>query len=94
MINLNDLIGKKVLFVSKQRFHPEDKEGSPYLVKLHGVEAGGVWIEHATLTAIVAASLGKKPEDLLNDTVFFFPYSEIRHIVSFSTRLDLESLGL
>jgi hypothetical protein len=93
MINLNDLIGGKVILHPKIKFSPQDKDG-PYLVTLHGVEMGGIWIEHPTLAGIVAASVGKKPEDLPKDAVFFFPYSEIKYVVSFSTRLDLASLGL
>jgi hypothetical protein len=93
MISLNELVGEKIIFRPKQRFQPSDSDG-PYIVTLQGVEAGGVWIEHPALTAIVAASVGKKANDLVTGIVFFFPYSEIHSIAYSLTRLDPEALGL
>jgi hypothetical protein len=92
-MNLSELIGQKIIFFPKNKFAPQDEDGK-YVAILRGVEAGGIWIEHPTLTGLVASSIGKKPEELTKDAVFFFPYSQITWVVSFSTRLDLKSLGL
>lgn len=93
MPSLDELVSQKVILCPKSKFQPNDS-CSLYLVTLRAVEAGGVWIEHSTLTQIVAQAVGKKPNELPRDPVFFLPYSEISHIVTFSVRIDEETLGL
>jgi hypothetical protein len=93
MFTLSDCVGETIFLRPKVKFRPEDRSGL-YAVILHGVESGGIWVEHPTLTEIVASSVGKKPSDFPKQTLFFFPYSEIEHIVNFATKLDPESLGL
>ncbi len=92
MPSLEELIGQKIVFVPKTKFHPEDTQ--PYVVTLRGVESGGLWIQHPTLSRVIADTLKMKAEDLPEDPVFFLPYSEIWHIVAFSARLEEKSLGL
>jgi hypothetical protein len=91
LLSLNDLIGKTVIISPKQKFRPE---ADLYAVTLHGVEVGGIWVEHPVLSGVVAASVHKTVEELPNDPVFFFPYSEIEHLVAFSPRIDPKALGL
>ena len=91
MLSLNDLIGSKIIMCPKQKFQPQT---NLYAVTLRGVENGGIWIQHSVLSRIVAESVDKSVSDLPKDPVFFFPYSEIEHLVAFSTRLDPLALGL
>jgi len=91
MLTLNDLVGTKVILCPKQKFQANT---NLYAVTLHGVEVGGLWIEHPALSEIVAHSVHKTVEELPKDPVFFFPYSEIEHLSAFSTRIDPKSLGL
>ncbi len=91
MLTLNDLIGKTVLLSPKQKF---DAGGGIYAVKLHSAEVGGIWVEHPALSKIVADAVHKTVEELPDDPVFFFPYSEIDHLVAYSTRIDEKTLGL
>jgi len=92
MPSLDELIGQKIVLVPKKKFHPQDIQ--PYVVTLRAVESGGLWIQHPTLSQVIADAFKKKVEDLPQDPVFFLPYSEIWHIVAFAVRLDEKSLGV
>ena len=88
MLRLDDLIGKKIMVCPKNKFCDADSDGTVYTVKLHGVEASGVWIESPDLTRIAKgfAPQQKKP-------VFFVPHAQIEFLLAFSLRLDEKSLG-
>jgi len=92
MLSLNDLVGKMIVMCPKKPFR--DANTILYAVKLHAVESGGIWVEHPVLSEIVAQAVHKTVKELPNDPVFFFPYSEIEHLVAYSTRLDPEAFGL
>jgi hypothetical protein len=68
-MSLKDLIGEHILvsFVG-------DKTAQLFDVKLHGVEAGGIWIERhdvaQALLTLTKMSVSKMP-------LFFYPYSQI-----------------
>lgn len=82
MVRLEDLIGKRVLLAL------EKSKTAGYDVILHGVENGGIWVESKELEKLfdhrkrksTALSPAKKP-------VFFYPYSQIFLLVSYSTDL-------
>ena len=87
MVRLEDLIGKKVLFVPKVPFREGEKSGTSYTVTLHGVEMGGVWIQSKALTRLVGDLAPKQ-----KSPVFFVPYGEIQFLIAYSLNLDEQSL--
>ena len=82
MVRLDDLIGKKVLVALV------NSEVAAYDVVLHGVECGGIWVESRELEALLGHRKGKpiglKPT---KKPVFFYPYSQIAMLISYSTEL-------
>jgi hypothetical protein len=69
-MQLSDYVGQ-TLTVLIPRIHEDSEEK----VRVHGVEAGGVWIESQRLTnrLMTRLSASTAPKTL----VFFFPYHEI-----------------
>jgi hypothetical protein len=73
--SLNELIGYTVTV------HSENvNRDHPVRVKLHGVEAGGVWIESKELTDHWSHEIGKSggPQTL----IWFLPFSQIAWIMA------------
>jgi hypothetical protein len=83
MVRLDDLIGKEIIFVPKVPLKEKDRPSTPYKVKLHGVETGGIWIESKFLTKL---STGLVPAS--QSPVFFYPFSAIEFVVAASVKLD------
>jgi hypothetical protein len=86
MLRLDDLIGKKVMVCPINKFCDSDETGTVYTVTLHGVEAGGVWLESPELSKI-AEGLAPHHET----PVFFLPFSQIGFLLASSLALDEES---
>lgn len=85
MVRLEDLIGKRVTIAIRQSIE------SVYEVTLHGVEAGGLWVESREMQRL----LGDIPKGSKNrrarpseKPVFFIPYAQIVLLVASSTELD------
>jgi hypothetical protein len=82
MVRLEDLIGKKVLLAL------EKSKEAGYDVILHGVENGGIWVESKELEKLFGHR--KRNTTRLNPAkkpVFFYPYSQIFLLISYSTEL-------
>lgn len=78
MLNLNELIGKPVGLALRD----SEKEGS-YDVVLHGVEAGGLWIEGGEIDEMFAflrtkPRKGQPPQK----PVVFVPYAQIMFLIA------------
>ncbi len=89
MQRLEDLIGKKIIVAI------QNSKEAAYTVTLHGVEAGGIWIENKAYERLLGygSTRPKKTQNALAvKPVFFVPFSQIVFLVSFSTELDEESL--
>ena len=86
MQSLDALIGKTIL-VSIQ-----DSEQPFYEVKLHAVEAGGIWIEGQAVTKL----LGKLPRSRKGPPeipIIFVPFSRVEFVVSSSVDFGETSSG-
>lgn len=75
-MQLSDYVGQEILTLIPYIADP------PKLVRviLHGVEAGGVWIESQTLTNTLLATLGASA--ISKTPVTFLPYHQITCFVS------------
>jgi len=87
MQRLDDLIGKKVSIAILNSKEPA------YAVTLHGVEAGGIWIECKEYEELLGYKKPRKPKNLIYaKPVFFIPYAQIQFLISYSTELDEDTL--
>ena len=90
MMKLDEFIGEWITVKPKLPF----EGGKPlkmYSVKLHGVEAGGVWIESPQLTSMLKKVVGLPEKQATPRTpVFFFPFSEIYFLLAGETQLSQE----
>ena len=88
-MNFSDLIGENVVAMV-----PIIHSKTFQLLKIHGVEAGGIWVESETLTDSVLQTIGASAAT--KTPLFFVPFHEIRFAMygkdlpSISTR----SLGI
>lgn len=82
MLRLDDLIGKTVLLAL------QNSERGSYEVVLHGVEAGGLWIEGGEIGELIAF-LAPKPRkgQPRQKPVVFFPYAQIAFLQALSTEI-------
>jgi hypothetical protein len=82
MVRFDDLIGKKVILALM------NSEAASYDVVLHGVEHGGIWVESPDLERLFGHQRGNATKlKLLKKPVFFYPYSQISLVISYSTEL-------
>lgn len=79
---LNDMIGEDIL-ASIPSIHPTDLQ----VVKLHGVEQGGLWLESENLTQTMLRSL--KMAASSRTPIFFVPYHEIRVLIQGTDKVSL-----
>ncbi|HEX3662937.1 MAG TPA: hypothetical protein VHU89_15990 [Acidobacteriaceae bacterium] len=88
-MQFSDYLGQKMVLIIPLIDPVKSQE-----VTILGVEAGGVWVESATLMSYAAKSVGSSAT--LKSLVFFIPYHEIRFgFVSIDkTFLDENALGL
>ena len=87
MQRLDDLIGKKVLVAILNSKTPAND------VTLHGVEAGGIWIECREYEELLGYKNPRKPKNRLHaKPVFFIPFAQIQFLISYSTELDDDTL--
>lgn len=82
-MQLSDYVGKEILL-----FVPDIDPKMPQLVKLLGVEAGGIWIESQTITNNLLKSLNQAT--WLGSPALFLPYHAIRLGVG---KLDVPALN-
>jgi hypothetical protein len=83
MPNLTELIGQ-VIVAHIPRLHPTIFQQ----VKLHGVEAGGIWIESQMMTNTFFETAGYSSSS--RTMIFFFPYHQIGFVM---TSIDGPSLS-
>ena len=87
MMKLDEFIGERISLKPKVAFE-SGRAPKLYSVKLHGVEAGGVWIESPLLTSMLKRAAGLTAEQATRKTpIFFFPFSEIYFLVAGETQL-------
>ena len=86
-MQLQDYVGGQIT-VLIPRVHPTKL----VLVKLHAVEAGGIWIESQEFAnlALTALNLPSAPRTL----VFFFPYHEVAYVMSSVEGMTLNETSL
>lgn len=96
MVSLDDYIGKKIILCSLVTFDAAHKPGTIYEVTLHGVEAGGIWIESEILTDGLKTVLARRGSSLSDEKMpaYFVPYAQIVYIFAGATRIDEDKLGL
>jgi hypothetical protein len=91
--NLNELVGQEiVLELLNPVVRPARKKDKCQKVKLVGVESAGIWIESPEITAILLDAAGAMPKT----PVWFFPFSQVRHIFIMGDLVALseKALGL
>jgi hypothetical protein len=81
-MNLQNLVDEHVLVLI-----PRIHESQYQKVKLHGVEAGGIWIESQNITNAILQSVGSQVAP--KTPIFFFPYHQISFVIG---RLDVPAL--
>jgi hypothetical protein len=83
MPSLKDFVGKTI-FALIPFIHGEIVQ----VLKLHGVEPGGIWVESQTLTDLLLARVGRTAAP--KTAIFFLPYQQIVFVLG---SLDVPSLS-
>ena len=91
MMKLDEMIGETFLLASLVAFDSSHQVPYVYVIKLHGVEAGGIWIESNVLTKGVESVARERfaaniPKD--KTPVYFLPYSQIAYLFAWSSKID------
>jgi hypothetical protein len=88
MLRLDDLVGKTVIV----EIRDSEKQGG-YDAVLHGVEAGGLWLEIEEFKNPYErkGSTTSRPRE---KSVTFIPYAQIIFLIASSTDLDEKSFGV
>lgn len=81
-MQLADFVGHEIVVMI-----PRVDAENPQIVKLLGVEAGGIWIEGQRLTNTLLAAAGNVATPKLIG--FFFPYSQIAFAISAGKGISL-----
>ena len=68
-MNFSEMIGQDILVMIPLI------EDHYQIVKLHGVESGGIWIESQEMLNSVYSAVGKEGSE--RTPIFFFPYHQI-----------------
>ncbi len=76
MAKLEDHVGKTIWLKPRTPL-PEDDLQQAIQVTLHGVEAGGIWVQGQPLTEAFKEDADWIANSPGTDPLFFFPYSEI-----------------
>ena len=96
MVRLQEYIGK-FIFLGLNAASGGSEFVEIHVVKLRGVEAGGIWIESRAMTESFRKALkeGVFPQKVLSvNWAHFLPYSRIASVEVPVTEFDPEALGL
>jgi hypothetical protein len=96
VVRFDDYIGQPIM-LGLLASSPEGEIVHVYLVKLCGVEAGGIWVESKEMTQIFQQALIKAdfpPEVQSVDFAHFVPYTRIASVEIPLIPLDPTTLGL